>query len=410
MAKIDLLSSAKVKSLKVPGDYLDGRGLYLQVRSESSRSWLLKYSIEKRAREMGLGSAFDITLSKARELRDGYRSLLAQGMDPIDAKKAEGAARALERAKVITFEDAAKRYIAANRAGWKNIKHAAQWEATLKAYAYPKIGALPVQAIDTALVMAILDPIWSTKPETASRVRGRIESVLSAAKARGEFKGENPATWKGHLDNLLPKPSKVSKVKNHAALPYADLPAFMMDLRQREGIAAAAMEFLILTAARTGEVLGATWDEFDLRKSVWTIPGERMKNGKEHQVPLSPPAVAALERMSKLTNGDYVFFGQSSGRPLSNMALLVLLRRMKRTDITSHGFRSTFRDWAAERGYQDAVAEAALAHTVPDAVVAAYRRTTFFELRKKMMDDWAAFATSDPAKAGDNVVELRATI
>jgi integrase len=382
--------------------------MYLQVRSESSKSGLLKYSIEKRAREMGLGPAADISLTKARELRDRYRALLKQGIDPLEHKQAEKDAKALERAKAITFKDACARYIAANRSGWRNIKHAAQWEATLKAYAYPVIGALPIQAIDTALVMAVLDPIWSTKPETASRVRGRIESVISAAKARGEFKGENPATWKGHLDTLLPKTSKVRKVVNHAALPYADLPAFMMDLRGREGIAAEAMKFLILTAARTGEVLGATWKEIDLKKSVWTIPGERMKNGKEHQVPLSAPAVAVLQWMHKITNGEYVFFGQSSGRPLSNMALLVLLRRMKRTDITSHGFRSTFRDWAAERGYQDAVAEAALAHSVPDAVVAAYRRTTFFEMRKKMMDDWAAFATSDPAKTGDNVVELRA--
>ena len=409
MAKIDLLSAAKVKNLKIPGDYLDGRGLYLQVRSELSKSWLLKYSMEKRAREMGLGPAADIPLATARDIRDRHRALLKQGIDPLEHKQAEKSAKALERAKAITFKDACARYIAANRSGWRNVKHAAQWEATLKAYAYPTIGALPVQAIDTALVMAVLDPIWSTKPETASRVRGRIDSVISAAKARGEFKGENPATWKGHLDNLLPKTSKVSKVKNHAALPYAALPTFMMDLRQREGIAAAALEFLILTAARTGEVLGATWDEMDLRKSVWTIPGERMKNGKGHQVPLSAPAVAVLERMSKVTNGgNYVFFGQSSGRSLSNMALLVLLRRMKRTDITSHGFRSTFRDWAAERGYQDPVAEAALAHSVPDAVVAAYKRTTFFELRKKMMDDWATFAMSDPAKTGDNVVELRA--
>jgi integrase len=406
MAKIDLLSAAKVKNLKAPGDYLDGRGLYLQVRSESSKSWLLKFSMQKRAREMGLGSALDFSLADARETRDKYRKLIKVGVDPIEHRKAEEAARAVDRAKAITFKDACARFIAANRSGWKNIKHAAQWEATLKAYAYPLIGALPVQAIDTALVMAVLDPIWSIKPETASRVRGRIESVISAAKARGEFKGENPATWKGHLDNLLPKTSKVRKVENHAALPYADLPAFMKDLREREGIAAAAMEFLILTVGRTGEVLGATWDEFDLRKSVWTIPGERMKNGKEHQVPLSAPAVAVLERMSKLTNGEHIFFGQSSGRSLSNMALLVLLRRMKRTEITSHGFRSTFRDWAAERGYQDPAAEAALAHSVPDAVVAAYKRTTFFELRKKMMDDWAAFATSDPAKVGGNVVPL----
>jgi len=401
MAKVDLLTATKVKSLKVPGDYLDGRGLYLQVRNETSKSWLLKFSMQKRAREMGLGSAFDFDLADARDMRDKYRKLIKFGVDPIEHRKAEEAARAADQAKAVTFKQAATRYIKANRSGWKNIKHAAQWEATLETYAYPTIGALPVQAIDTALVMAVLDPIWSTKPETASRVRGRVEAVIAAAKARGEFKGENPATWKGHLDKLLPKTSKVRAVENHAALPYEDLPAFIVELRKRDGIASAALEFLILTAARTGEVLGATWDELDLRKSVWTIPGERMKNGKEHQVPLSAPAVAVLEKMHKIKNGKFVFFGQSSGRSLSNMALLVLLRRMKRDDITSHGFRSTFRDWAAERGYQDAVAEAALAHTVPDAVVAAYRRTTFFELRKQMMDDWAKFATSDPTRSAD---------
>jgi integrase len=402
VAKIDLLSATKVKSLKKPGDYLDGRGLYLQVRNQSSKSWILKYSMQKRAREMGLGSAFDFDLADARDMRDRYRKLVKLGVDPIEHRKTETAERTAEKAKAVTFKDAATRYIAANRSGWKNIKHASQWEATLKAYAYPTIGALPVQAIDTALLMKVLEPIWSTKPETASRVRGRIESVIAAAKARGEFKGENPATWKGHLDKLLSKTSKVRSVENHAALPYADLPAFVIELHKREGIAASALEFLILTAARTGEVLGATWDELDLRKSVWTIPDERMKNGREHQVPLSAPAVAVLERMSKITNGgNYVFFGQSSGRSLSNMALLVLLRRMERHDITSHGFRSTFRDWAADHGYQDAVAEAALAHTVPDAVVAAYRRTTFFELRKQMMDDWATFATSDPTRSAD---------
>jgi integrase len=401
MAKIDLLSAAKVKNLKVPGDYLDGRGLYLQVRNASSKSWLLKYSLFKRAREMGLGSAFDFTLAEARDMRDRFRKLAKQDIDPIEHRRAEKAAKALARAKTITFREACARYLAANRSGWRNIKHSEQWISTLEKYAYPVIGDLPVQAIDTTLILKILEPIWSTKAQTAARLRGRVESVIGAAKARGEFKGENPATWKGHLDKLLPKTSKVSKVQNHPALPYADLPAFMMDLRAREGVAAAAMEFLILTAARTGEVLGATWKEVDLKKSVWTIPGERMKNGKEHQVPLSAPAVAVLERMRKLSNGEHIFFGRSSGRPLDNANLLMLLRRMKRTDITSHGCRSSFRDWAAERGHQDAVAEAALAHSVPDAVVAAYRRTKFFELRKELMNSWATFATSNPTQSAD---------
>jgi integrase len=401
MAKVDLLTAAKVKALKQPGDYLDGRGLYLQVRNETSKSWLLKFSLDKRAREMGLGSAFDFTLADARDRRDALRKLIKQGIDPIGQRRADEAARALERAKAITFKEAATRYIAANRSGWKNIKHAAQWEATLETYAYPLIGALPVQAIDTALVMKVLDPIWSTKSETASRVRGRIEAVIDTAKARGEYVGENPARWKGHLETLLPKRSKVSKVKNHPALPYADLPAFMQALREREGIAASALEFQILTTSRPGNALGARWSEFDRKAAVWTIAGENMKGDKEHKVPLSAATLAVLDRMEKIRNGEFVFYSPGSGRPLSDAATGAVLDRMNRHDIVPHGFRSTFRDWAAERGYPDAVAEAALAHSVSDAVVAAYKRTTFFELRKKMMDDWAAFATSDPAHSAD---------
>jgi integrase len=302
----------------------------------------------------------------------------------------------------VTFKNAATRYIATNRTGWKNLKHAAQWEATLKTYAYPVIGTLPVRAIDTALVMKILDPIWSKKSETASRVRGRIESVIDSAKARGEYVGENPARWKGHLENLLPKRSKVSKVRNHPALPYAELPAFMQNLRSRDGIAAAALEFQILTAARPGNALAARWAEFDRKAAVWTIAGKHTKNGEEHRVPLSDAALAVLDRMEKIKDGgEYVFYSPGTRRPLSDAATGAVLDRMGRHDIVPHGFRSTFRDWAAERGYQDAVAEAALAHTVPDAVVAAYRRTTFFELRKQLMDDWATFATSDPTKCAD---------
>jgi integrase len=302
----------------------------------------------------------------------------------------------------VTFKDAAARYTAANRSGWKNLKHAAQWEATLKTYAYPAIGDLSVQTIDTALVMKILDPIWSTKSKTASRVRGRIESIIDSAKARGEYLGENPARWKGHLENLLPKRSRVSKVRNHPALPYAELPAFMQSLRSRDGIAASALEFQILTAARPGNALAARWAEIDREAAVWTIAGEHMKGGLEHRVPLSAAALAVLERMEKIRDGgEYVFYSPGTRRPLSDAATGAVLDRMGKHDIVPHGFRSTFRDWAAERGYQDAVAEAALAHTVPDAVVAAYRRTTFFELRKQLMDDWATFAASDPARSAD---------
>jgi integrase len=412
MAKVDLLSAAKVRTLKEPGDYLDGRGLYLQVRSETSKSWLLKYSLAKKAREMGLGALEVVSLGEARDKREFYRRLLKDGIDPIQHKKAEAAAKALAQSKNMTFKDACAAYIADKRGEWKSLKHAGQWDAALKRYAFPEIGKLFVRDIDDGLIIKVLRPIWSDKLETGTRVRSRIKTVLDWAKVSGFREGENPARWTGHLEHLLASPEAIRKVKpveHHASLPYTDLPAFMKDLRLRDAIAAAAMEFLILTATRTNETLGARWAEIDLAKSIWTVPAARMKGNIKHEVPLSPAALKVLERMRKLTNGEFIFFGQSSGRALSNMALLTLLKRMKRTDITSHGFRSTFRDWAAERGYQDAVAEAALAHKVPDAVIAAYKRTTFFELRKKLMDDWAAFATSDPVKAGDNVVELRAS-
>jgi integrase len=418
MAKIDLLSAARVKALKAPGDYLDGRGLYLQIRSASSKSWLLKFSMDKRAREMGLGSAFDFSLGDARDMRDRYRKLAKTGIDPIEHRKAEQAARAIEKAKAITFKEAATRFIAANRSEWKNIKHADQWTATLETYVFPLIGALPVQAIDTALIMKVLDPIWSIKPETAGRVRGRIESVINAAKARSEYLGENPARWKGHLDHLLPKKSKVRRKRKQPALPYAELPAFVQDLQARDGIAAAALEFQILTAARPGNAVKARWTEIDLKAAEWTIAEQDMKGEKgeevEHKVPLSAAALSVLERMEKIRNGEYVFFS-GNGRPLSDAAQAALIDRMneantaagkpkwmdprQKREIVPHGFRSTFRDWAAERGYADPVAEAALAHKVSDDVIAAYKRTTFFELRKQLMNDWATFATSDPARS-----------
>jgi integrase len=411
MSKVDLLSAAKVRALKLPGDYLDGRGLYLQVRSETSKSWLLKYALDKKTREMGLGALEVVSLGEARDSRDRYRKMLKQGVDPIEHKKAEKAAKALERAKTISFKEACSKYVEAKRNEWKSRKHEIQWTAALRRYAFPVIGDLSVRDIDDGLVVRVLQPIWTAKLETATRVRSRMKSVLDWAKVSGFRDGENPARWTGHLEHLLASPEAIRKVKpveHHSSLPYNDLPAFMRDLVARDALSAAAMEFLILTCARTNEVLGAKWEELDPKKPIWTVPAERMKSGKEHQVPLSPASLAVLERMRKLTNGEFIFFGQNAGQPLSNMALLTLLKRMKRTDITPHGFRSTFRDWAAERGYQDPVAEAALAHSVTDAVIKAYKRTTFFELRKQLLDDWAVFATSDPAKAGDNVVAMRA--
>jgi integrase len=410
MPKINQLTVAKIKAIKVPGDYLDGRGLYLQWLSESSQSYLLKYQLAKVRTEMGLGSALDISLAKARELRDRYRELLAQGIDPKEARDRERGAKAADRAKAITFREAAERYIAANRHGWRNIKHAGQWTTTLATYVFPLLGDLPIQAIDTGLVMKTIEPIWSAIPETAGRIRGRVEAVIDSAKARGEYVGENPARWKGHLDHLLPKKSKVTKIAHHPALAHEELPAFMQDLRSREGIAAAALEFQILTASRPGNALAAKWSEIDLAAAVWTIAGENMKGGKEHKVPLSAAALAVLERMAEIRSGDFVFAGAQSKRPLTD-ATVALIRHMSGSrawvdkrdgrTVVAHGFRSTFRDWCAERGVQDAVAEAALAHSVPDAVIAAYRRTKFFALRTALMDDWATFATSDPSRSAD---------
>jgi integrase len=420
LAQVDLLSAAAVKALKEPGDYLDGRGLYLQVRSATSKSWLLKYSLDKKAREMGLGPLETVSLSEARNARDRYRKLLKDGVDPIEYKKAERAAKALERAKTITFKEACAKYIEAKREEWKSRKHEIRWDSALSLYAFPVIGDLSVRDIDDGLVVRVLQPIWTAKLETATRVRSRMKSVLDWATVSGFRKGENPARWTGHLEHLLASPEAIRKVKpveHHPSLPWEELPAFMQDLRAREAIAAAAMEFLILTATRTDETISAKWAEIDAAKSAWNVPRGRMKESEAHQVPLSGAALAVLERMRKVQAGEFIFFGQNAGQPLSNMALLTLVKRMikKRKwidptsgrTITPHGFRSTFRNWAAEHDCPDAVAEACIAHKVSDAVVAAYRRTTFTKLRREWMNRWAAFATSDPKTTGDNVVELR---
>jgi integrase len=412
MAKIDLLSAAKVKSVKKPGYYLDGRGLYLQVRNETSKSWLLKYSINKRPRAMGLGSAFDFSLADAREQRDELRKLIKRGIDPLEQKAAEKQAKKIEAAKAITFRAAAARLIASKRKGWKNEKHAGQWSSTLETYAYPVIGDLRVQAVDTGLVMKILDPIWATKTETASRVRGRIESVIEAAKAYGEYVGENPARWKGNLAATLAKKSDVADEENFPALPYAELPAFMIDLRAREGIAAAALEYQILTAGRPGNVRMARWSEIDVKAATWTISYRDMKKDREHKVPLSAAALAVLERMEKIRAGKFVFFAGDGDTPLSDAATGALIDRMNGAreraglakwidptldrEIVPHGFRSSFRDWAGDETRHDSeTAEFALAHVKGDKAEKAYRRKTSFEKRKELMDAWAAFATRE---------------
>jgi integrase len=328
-------------------------------------------------------------------------------VDPIDARRAERARQRLEEAKAFTFKQCAEAYINAHRAGWRNDKHAAQWSATLSTYAYPKVGALPVQAIDTALVLKVLEPIWATKPETAGRLRGRLENVLDFAKARGYREGENPARWRGHLDNLLPALSKVRQVEHHAALPYTELSDFLTRLREQEGTSARALEFAILTAARTGEVIGARWSEVNLREKTWTIPAERMKARREHRVPLSSRALSILTEMQAARESDesFVFPGGKPGKPLSNMAFLMLLRRMDRADLTAHGFRSSFRDWAAERtNFPSEVAEMALAHVVSSKVEAAYRRGDLFEKRRGLIEAWAKFC--EQPKSSGKVIRI----
>jgi integrase len=405
MTKVALLSARAVQTLRKPGMHLDGRGLYLRIGPRGNKSWIYRFALGGKTRDMGLGPYPDIALAEARERAATQRKLRLDGTDPIAARQAGQQQAKLDAAKAMTFKACAEAYIAAHQAGWKNPKHAAQWPATLGAYVYPAFGALPVQAVDVGLVMKAIEPIWTEKPETASRVRGRIESVLDWATARGYRKGENPARWRGHLENLLPARSKVQRVEHHAALPYPEIGSFMAELRQRDGTAALAFEFAILTAARTGEAVGARWSEFDLAQRLWTVPPERMKGGKLHRVPLSDAALTILEKMENIRQSDFVFPGAKADQPLSNMALAMTLRRMGRGDLTVHGFRSTFRDWAAERtDFPTEVAEMALAHMVGDKVEAAYRRGDLFEKRRQLAEAWARFCTG---YCDRNVLPLR---
>jgi integrase len=332
--------------------------------------------------------------SKIRKLAESQAPLggLAEGVDgkdPLEHRRMVRAEAVLE-ATGMSFATCADRYIAAHAAGWKNGKHRAQWATTLKTYVNPVIGQTPVAVVDTDAVLQILEPIWATKTETATRVRGRIEAILDWAAARGYREGDNPARWRGHLQRLLPARAKVAPVKHHSALPYSEVPAFMAELRERLGMAAACLEFTILTAARTGEAIGARWSELDRKAKTWTIPAERMKAGVVHVIPLSE---RALEIITMLPNaGDYLFVGTRPGRPISDMTMTMVLRRMGRDDITVHGFRSAFRDWVAERtNHQNHVVEMALAHTIGDKTEAAYRRGYLLEKRRTLMHDWADY-------------------
>jgi integrase len=405
--QFEKLSALAVSRAKTRGYLGDGGGLYLQVSASGAKSWVFRFKDHGRLREMGLGPLHTVGLADARKRAAVCRQMRLDGTDPIAVKKAGKLKAKLEAARAMTFQQCAEAYIDAHKAGWQNAKHAAQWSSTLKTYAYPVFGALPVQAVDVALIAKVLEPIWKTKTETASRLRGRIERVLDWATVRGYRQGDNPARWRGHIDQLLPARSKVQKVQHHAALPYAEIGQFMADLREQDTTSALALEFLILTATRTAEVIGATWSEVDLDAAVWTIPAERMKAKKEHRIPLPKPVMTILKRLHKHRTGEFVFMGARPGKPLSNMAPLMLLERLGRSDLTVHGFRSTFRDWCAERtNFPREVAEHALAHSLPDKVEAAYRRGDLFEKRRRLMDAWARYCSAIE-KTG-NVVTLSA--
>jgi integrase len=397
---IHRLTAVAVTNARAKGLYPDGGGLYLRVTSTGTKSWILRFKRCGRTRDMGLGPLGLISLARARELAAEAGRQRLQGQDPIKARDAQRAAVKRDEASAPTFKDCAEQYISSHEAGWRNAaKHAKLWRHTLRDYAYPIIGDVPVAEIDTNLIMQVLNPIWENKPETASRVRSRMEAVLDGAKVRGLRDGENPARWRGHLAKLLPARSKVRRVRHHPALPYVEIPAFMEALRARNGISARTLEFVILTAARSGEVRGACWDEIDLGARMWIIPVQRMKGGKEHRVPLSDRALAILKEMQDLRQNDLIFPGSKQGQPLSDMSLLMLLREL-RPGITTHGFRSTFKDWAAEyTNIPNFVSEAALAHVVADKVEAAYRRTDLLEKRRKLMDTWDWHCTH-PASDG----------
>ncbi len=409
----NVLTAVVVKQATMPGYLNDGNGLVLQISASGSKSWLFRYrSPSGRVREMGLGSASTVSLATARLKAQEAQRQRDDGLDPLEVKRQRNAQIRIDAAKGRTFRWCCEQFIETNKAGWRNAKHAVQWDSTLREYAYPLLGNLPVGAVDTALISQVLQPIWSTKHETASRVRQRIERVLAWATTGGYRSGENPARWRGHLDNIFPKTKDVRKVrpiKHHSALPAEEVPALMNELAERGGGAALALRFLTLTATRTGEVIGATWSEIDMGAKVWTIPGLRMKGGKEHRVPLSGPAMDILHEAARVKASDVVFDGPKPGRRLSNMAFAALLRRMKRTDFVPHGLRSTFRTWAAERtNYPREVCEMALAHTIGNATEQSYQRGDMFERRKRLMADWARFSNSAPVKeASGSVVSLR---
>lgn len=405
----NVLTPLAVKNAK-PGRHADGGGLHLLVKDSGARSWVYRFMLGGKSRDVGLGAAGlgGISLAAARDARDALRIKVKAGTDPLEERqrRAADAIAEAQMAKVagITFRSVSEIYMESNWESWRNDKHRHQWKSTMATYVYPVIGDLPVAEVSTNHVLQILEPIWRSKAETASRVRGRIETILDAAKARGYREGENPARWRGHIAQILPARARLTR-GHHKAMPYENIPTFFAALHQREAIAALALEFTILTAARTGEVIGAKWDEIDLAKAVWTIPANRMKAGKEHRIPLPLRAVEILKSTHELRKEG--LFPTVKGGALSGMAMAMLLRRIG-VDVTVHGFRSSFRDWCAEcTGYAHEVAEMALAHTIDNKVERAYRRGDLFDKRRRLMDDWAAYCVTGEVTIGDNVTPIR---
>ncbi len=381
------LTTRSVATLSTPGRHSDGGGLYLAISPSGARSWVFMWKTGNKRREMGLGSIRDVPLAKARQRAADARQKLADRKDPLASR---------DRPRAMTFGEAADALIESMSPSWRSKKHHKQWSTSLSGYC-ADLRKMPVAAVRTDDVIEVLKPIWRAKSETASRLRGRIERVLDFARARGQRSGENPARWRGHLDALLPRPAKLTR-GHHKAMSFKDVPEFLEVIRCRGGVTALALEFVILTAGRSNEVLGARWDEFDLSKRVWIVPAARMKAGREHRIPLSPAALAILDYLKEVRDGDFAFPGRRRGRPLSPMALVMVLRRMK-VDATVHGFRSAFRDWVGERtSFPRELAEAALAHLVGDAVERAYRRGDALEKRRELMEAWARFVGAEPAE------------
>jgi integrase len=410
---VEKLTALGVAKVTKPGLYNDGAGLYLQVGRTGTKSWIFRFKPAgySFSREMGLGALHTYTLSEARARAKEVRQRLDEGIDPIEHRKRAAEANTVSAAKAKTagktFDKGAEEFIELHQAEWKNSKHGDQWRNTLRTYASPFIGHLPLLAIDTEAVLSVLRPIWVEKTETATRVRGRIEQVLDSMKLDSNHGWQNPARWRGHLDKKLPKPRKVTKVESHAALPYREIGNFMAELRAMPGTAALATEFTILTACRTSEAIGAQWTEFDMQARLWTVPADRIKAGREHRVPLSDAAMTVLQKAQALGGaGTFVFPGRKAGTGLSNMSLAAVLERMGRDDVTVHGFRSTFKDWAAEQtAYPNEVSEMALAHVVRDKTEAAYRRGDLFEKRVRLMADWADHCAA--MSAGAEVIPIR---